>query len=143
MAFIGKSVAPVIPFTLASVVYSAGLKHGAAVVFDASNKGCKAPGGAAALGFCGFITEAQPTAGTASGDAISLQVAGIARGLLAAGATITYGAALVIAGTDGSLRAQSADDNCSVVGYSLSSFTAGSNNDPIAVLVAPFEIHRS
>lgn len=144
MAQIGKSVAPIVPFLLPSTVYSAGLQQGAAVVADSVNKGSKAPAGAAALGFQGFIHEAQATAGTVSGDRVSLQNCGVALGLLKAGQSCTFGQELVIGGTDGSLIAfdLSSHDDCTVVGTALVTLTAGSNADPIPVLCMPFNVHK-
>jgi hypothetical protein len=145
MAQIGTGWSAVVPYTLPFTVYSASLQGGAAVVWDGTNKGVAAPGGAEVTGFAGFITNQQPSTGTTSGDRVDIQNAGIAIGLLKAGETVTYGQRLVIAGTDGSLKAydDAGDDNLSIVGIALASFTAGSQNDTIPVSVQQWEINKS
>lgn len=145
MAQIGTGWSAVVPYTLPQTVYTASLQGGAAVVWDATNKGVKAPTGAEVTGFAGFITNQQSSSGTASGDRVDLQNAGVAIGLLKAGEAVTYGDRLVIAGTDGSVKAydDAGDDNCSIVGIALATLTAGSQNDTLPILVQQWEINKS
>lgn len=145
MANIGTGFAAVVPYTLPFKCFTAGLQGGAAVVFDSTNDGVKAPAGAAATGFAGFITNAQTSTGTASGDPVDLQDAGIAIGLLKAGETVAYGDLLVIAGTDGSVKAydDAADDNCSIVGTALASLIAGAANATLPISVAKWQVNKS
>lgn len=144
MATVGTGWTANVPFTIPSTVYSASLQGGAAVVADATNKGCKAPGGAAAAAFMGLITNQQTSSGTTSGDRVDLQVSGVGIGLLKAGQSVTFGGEVVIAGTDGSFRAFAvgSDDDCSVLGISLATLTAGSNNDPCPILLMPYTVHK-
>ena len=144
MASIGTGAAAVVPFTLPYTVYSASLQGGAAVVFDSSNFGVKAPAGAAALGFAGLIANQQSSSGTASGDRVDIQIAGIGVGILDAGQTVTYGQELIISDTDGSLKAYAngSNDDCSVVGYALESKTAGASNESLLVQLVPFNVHK-
>ena len=145
MANVGTGATAVVPYTLPFICYSAGLLGGAAVVWDGTNDGVKAPGGAEVVGFAGFITEQQTSSGTASGDRVSIQNAGIAVGLLDAGQSVTYGQRLVISDTDGSVKAydDAGDDNCSIVGIALQTMTAGSNNDPLMIAVQQWEVNKS
>lgn len=145
MAQIGTGFSAVVPNTLPFTVYSAGLQGGAAVVADASNKGVKAPGGAEVTGFVGFITNAQEAAGTVSGDPVDIQNTGIAIGLLKAGEAVTYGNYLVIAGTDGTVKAydDAGDDNVIIVGMALATLTAGSQNDTLPILCGSYYINKS
>lgn len=145
MASVGTGFSANVPFTVPAIVYSAGLQGGAAVVWDTSNEGVKAPGGAEVTGFAGFITNAQPAAGTVSGDSIDLQNVGVAVGLLKAGEAVTAGDLLVIAGTDGSLKAydDAGDDNLSIVGVALVTLTAGSQNNTIPVQCQQWNVNKS
>lgn len=145
MAQVGTGWTAVVPYTLAQTVYTASLHGGAAVVWDSTNKGVKAPAGAEAIGFAGFITNQQPSGGTTSGDRVDLQNAGVAIGLLKAGESVTYGQRLVIADTDGSVKAydDAGDDNCSIVGIALATLTAGSQNDTLPIAVQQWEINKS
>lgn len=144
MASIGTGAAAVVPFTIPQTVYSASLQGGAAVVFDSTNKGVKAPGGAAALGFAGLITNQQSSTGTASGDRVDLQIAGVGVGILDAGQSVTFGQELIISDTDGSLKgfALASNDDCSIVGYSLETKTAGAANESLLVQLMPFNVHK-
>lgn len=144
MATVGTGWTANVPFTIPSTVYSTGLQGGAAVVADSTNKGCKAPGGAAAAGFMGIIANQQASAGTTSGDRVDLQTSGVAVCLLDAGQSVTFGGEVVISDTDGSLKAYAngSMDDCSVIGISLATLTAGSNNDPFPVLLMPYTVHK-
>lgn len=128
-----------------SKVYSASLQQGAALVADATNFGCKAPGAAAAPGFMGILGNQQTSSGTASGDAIDLQIEGVALCLLTAAATATFGGELVIGGTDGSLRPYVAatDDEASIVGIAQQTITAGASAQPFSVLLRPYTVHQA
>lgn len=145
MAQVGTGATAVVPYLIPQTVYTTGLQGGAAVVWDASNKGVKAPGGAEVTGFAGFITEQQSSSGTTSGDRVSIQNAGVAVALIKAGETVAYGDLLVIAGTDGSLKAydDGGDDNLSICGVALQSLTAGSQNDTCMVAVQQWQVNKS
>lgn len=125
-------------------INTASLKTGAAVVADTSVSGqmVKAPGGAAAKGFQGLIfTEYEVgAAGSAVGNDVELQRDGIGEGILASGQAINYGDRLVIAGTDGSLRAYNdgVDTNCDIVGTSEMTLSTVSINTPIPVNLDKF-----
>lgn len=144
MATIGTGWTANVPFTIPSTVYSASLQGGAAVIADATNKGCKAPTAAANAGFMGIIANQQPSTGTTSGDRVDLQTQGVAICLLDAGQSVTFGGQVVISDTDGSLKAydNSTMDDCSIVGISLATMTAGSNNDPFPVLLQSYTVRK-
>lgn len=135
--FQGLSVAPLRDKLYQANCNTAGLVEGAAVVHDTGVAGgrVKAPTGAAVSGFAGLITDILPSGGTVAGHDVNLQRTGRGMGLLKAGDSVNVGDRLVVAGTDGSLRAfnDGVDANCDIVGKSLQTLTAGSNNDPILV----------
>lgn len=130
--FIGKAFAPKRQRLYPATLNTAGLKEGAAVVFDTGN-GVKAPTGAATKGFAGVITDVMPTGGSTSGMDVNLQRDGEGLGILAAGVTCARGDKLVLANTSGHLRVyvHGTDADCDIVGEALMAVTGGA--DPLAV----------
>lgn len=141
---IGLSSAKVGGQTVQFYVYTTGLKEGACTVADSTNKGVKAPGGAAAAAFVGIITNAQTSSGTTSGDPVDIQISGVANVLLDAGQAVTYGEDVVISDTDGSVKAYAngSMDDCSIVGMALVTKTAGASNEMIPVLLRGHTVRK-
>ena len=135
--FNGLSVAPKRDRLYQYKINTSSLKEGAAVVYDSSASGqlVKAPAAAAAAGFAGLIADVLPSGGTTAGLDVNLQRDGLGLGLLKAGEAVTVGQELVIAGTDGSLRAFAvgSDDDCDIVGRAEQTKTAGATNEAILV----------
>ena len=123
-------------------INTAGMKEGAFVVFDstAAASMVKAPAGAAPKGVAGLIADVQNvTTGTVVGTDVNLQRDGIGLALLGAGLSVTEGAALVVAGTDGSVRAfvgGGTDNDCDIVGYAEETKTAGAVAETLKIRVA-------
>lgn len=147
--FLGLSVAPEGRSKLFSrQINTTGLKTGAALVVDTSVAGSmvKAPAGAAALGFAGLLaTEYRTDQASVAGEDCEIQRADVGRGILASGASVTYGQELVIAGTDGSLRPVviGTDDDACIVGTSEITLSTVSVNTPIPVnLDRQSSLHR-
>lgn len=137
--FQGKSMAPRgRDKTYHYQINTAGLKTGAAVVYDSSVAGgmVKAPAAAAAIGFAGLIaTEYLVGGGSAVGQDVQVQREGIGLGILRASNAVTFGQKLVIAATDGSLRpyVDGTDATCDIIGTSEVTLGSQSGNVPITV----------
>jgi hypothetical protein len=119
---------------------TAGLLEGAVFMFDGSVNGqlVKAPTGAAVAGVAGVLADVvNATTGTVVGTDINLQKDGVANVLLKAGEAVVAGDALVVAGTDGSVRKLNTgtDDGADIVGYSEVARTAGATNELIPARV--------
>jgi len=116
-------------------VNTASLKEGAVVIHDSSVAGqkVKAPTGAGNTGIAGVITNAQSASGTAVGDSVDVQYTGIANVLLKATEAVTVGGKVIIADTDGSVKALGTTDSCDILGVSLITKTAGAANEMIPV----------
>lgn len=123
---------------------SAGLKEGAAFMFDGSANGqlVKAPTGPAVPGVAGVLADVQNAAtGSVVGTDVNLQKDGIGNVLLQHGQTCHSGDPLVVADVDGSLRVLNTgtDDGGDIVAYAEVTRTAGSTNE---LIPARIEITR-
>ena len=139
--FIGLGMAPRRGKLYPYQINSAGLKEGAVVMFDASANGqlVKAPTGAAVAGVAGVIADVlNVTTGTVIGTDVNLQIDEIGMVILKNGLTVAPGDALVVAGTDGSVRKldSTTDDGADIVGYSQVAKTAGATNEMILARIA-------
>ncbi len=111
------------------------LKEGAIVIWDTSAAGnsVKAPTGAAGTGIAGVIVDVLDSAGTVSGSMYNVQSTGICPVLLGNGELVTVGDKVIVNDTDGSCKGLGTTDSCDILGTTLQTLTAGTNNDLVMV----------